>query len=62
MKPRNWPPLGTDPTRAAARDASWVAARDAARAAAEAVLTRDLITTEQFDLLYGAWKEVIHDE
>lgn len=29
---------------------------------ARAESNRDLITPEQFDLLYGAWKEVIHDE
>ena len=49
--------------RAAARDAAgssaWSAARDAARAAAWAALTRDLITTEQYDTLTAPWREVI---
>ena len=43
--------------RAAARDA----ARDAARAAAGALVVRDLITPEQFDILYGPWREAIGD-
>jgi hypothetical protein len=44
-----------DAARAAARDAAW----DAARAAAWALIARDLITPEQFDLLYGPWASVI---
>ena len=56
--------------RAAAQDAAWDAARDAAWAAAWgaardailAVLARDLISPEQFDVLYGPWREVIGDE
>jgi hypothetical protein len=60
-----------DAARAAARDAAWDAARDAtryaardaawdaARAAAWALIARDLITPEQFDLLYGPWASVI---
>ena len=39
----------------AARDAAWDAAWDAALA----LLTRDLISTEHFDLLYGPWREVM---
>ena len=58
----------------AAREAAWYAAREAARyavweaaryavwdavwAAAIALMVRDLITTEQFDLLYGPWASV----
>ena len=47
-----------DAARAAARDAAWAAARDAILA----VLARDLISPEQFDVLYGPWREVIGDE
>jgi len=36
----------------AARAAAWVAARDAALA----LIVRDLITAEQFELLYGSWR------
>ena len=43
----------------AARDAAWDAARDAALDAVAALLVRDLITCEQFDLLYGPWKSVM---
>ena len=43
----------------AARDAAWDAARDAARDAALALIAKDLITPEQFDLLYVPWKKVI---
>jgi hypothetical protein len=51
---------GTEVTAlAAARDAAWDAAWDAARAAALALLTCDLITPEQFDLLYGPWASVV---
>ncbi|MHB1701334.1 MAG: hypothetical protein ACYCSN_14580 [Acidobacteriaceae bacterium] len=54
----------------AARDAAWYAARDAAwdapwytaRDAILALLVRDLITPEQFDLLYGPWKSVMEKE
>ena len=57
--------------RDAARDAAWFAARDAARDAAGyaagfaardaalALVVRDLITPEQFDLLYGTWASVM---
>ena len=57
--------------RNAARDAAWDAAwyaawnaarnaaRDAARDAAWALVVRDLITAEQFELLYGPWGSVI---
>ena len=48
--------------REAARYAVWEAARyavwDAVWAAAIALMVRDLITTEQFDLLYGPWASV----
>ena len=48
----------------AARDAAaWGVARDAARgaagAAARGLVVRDLITPEQFDVLYGPWASVI---
>ena len=51
----------------AGRDAAWDAARDAAwdaaRGAARATLTRDLITTEQYDTLMAPWRLVIsHSE
>jgi hypothetical protein len=42
----------------AAGDAAWDAAWDAARDAAAALVVRDLITPEQFDLLYGPWASV----
>ncbi len=49
--------------RAAARAAAMAAAMDAARAAAmdaaSALVVRDLITTEQFDILYGPWRAVM---
>jgi hypothetical protein len=45
--------------RDAVWDAAWDAARDAAGDAAGALLVRDLITAEQFDLLYGPWKSVM---
>jgi len=45
-----------DAARDAAWVAAWVAARDAARAAALALIVRDLITAEQFELLYGSWR------
>lgn len=45
--------------REAARNAAWDAAWDVAWDAASALLTRDLITAEQFDLLYGPWRDVI---
>ena len=44
-----------DAARDAARDAAWDAAWDAALA----LLTRDLISTEHFDLLYGPWREAL---
>ena len=47
----------------AARDATWSAARDAARDAAwnaaRALLVKDLITPEQFELLYGPWRSAV---
>ena len=57
---------GLSAARDAARDAAWAAAWDAAWGAARdailAVLARDLISPEQFDVLYGPWREVIGDE
>jgi hypothetical protein len=47
-----------DAARNAARNAAWNAAWDAARDAALALVVRDLITPEQFDLLYGPWASV----
>lgn len=41
--------------RAAARDAAWCAARDAALA----LVVRDLISKEHYDLLTGPWAQVI---
>ena len=58
----------------AARDAAWYAARyaawyaardaawDAAWDAASAIVVRDLITPEQFHLLYGPWASVMGDK
>ena len=40
------------------RDATWGAVRDAILA----LLVKDLITPEQFDLLYGPWKQVMEGE
>lgn len=59
-----------DAARAAAGDAAWDAARaaaggaagGAARAAACALVVKDLITTEQFNLLYGPWASVMEKE
>ena len=45
--------------RDAAWDAAWDAARDAAWDAARAVLARDLISAEHFDLLHGPWRSVV---
>jgi hypothetical protein len=42
----------------AARYAAWGAARDAARA----LVVRDLISPEQFDVLYGPWASVVGGE
>ena len=42
----------------AAWNAAWNAARDAAWDAAFALVVRDLISPEQFDLLYGPWASV----
>jgi hypothetical protein len=44
------------------RNAAWnaaYAARGAVRDAVLALMVRDLITAEQFDLLYGPWREVM---
>ena len=50
----------------AALDAAWDAALDAAwvaaRAATLALVVKDLITPEQFDLLYGPWASVMEGE
>ena len=43
----------------AARDAAWGAARDAARGAALALISKDLITPEQFNTLYDPWRKVM---
>jgi hypothetical protein len=43
----------------AAWDAAWAAAWSAARSAAWALMVKDLITPEQFDLLYGPWASVM---
>ena len=43
----------------AAWDAAWAAAWSAARSAAWALMVKDLITPEQFDLLYGPWALVM---
>ena len=45
--------------RDAARDAAWDAAWDAARHAALALISKDLITPEQFNVLYGPWRKVM---
>ena len=46
----------------AARDVAWDAAREAAWDAILALLVKDLITPEQFDLLYGPWKQVMEEQ
>ena len=47
----------------AARDAAWYAARGAAWGAAWdaalALIVKDLITSEQFEILYGPWRSVM---
>ena len=48
-----------DAAWAAARDAAWAAAWAAAWDAVIAVLTRDLITDEQYRTLIGPWESVI---
>ena len=48
-----------DAARAAAWDAAGDAARAAARAAAVGLVVRDVIATEQFDVLYGPWASVM---
>ena len=48
-----------DAARDAAWGAAWGAAWDAARDAALALTAKDLITPEQFDLLYGPWRKVM---
>ena len=58
-----------DAARDAARDAAWDAAWSAAWSAAwcaawdvvVALVVRDLITPEQFDVLYGPWASVMED-
>ena len=51
-----------DAARAAALRAAWDAAWEAAWDAAIALLVRDLITPEQFDLLYGPWASVMEGD
>ena len=51
-----------DAARGAAWDAAWNAARNAARDATAALVVRDLVTDEQFDLLYGPWASVMERE
>ena len=51
--------VARDAARGAVWDASWDAAWGAAWGAALALLAKDLITPEQFDVLYGPWKKVI---
>jgi hypothetical protein len=50
-----------DAAKDAARDAAWAAARDAAWAAAwyaaKAIIVKDLITPEQYDLLTQPWRD-----
>jgi hypothetical protein len=48
-----------DTTWGATRDTTRAATRDTARDAATALVVRDLITLEQFDVLYGPWGSVI---
>jgi hypothetical protein len=48
-----------DAARDAAWDAAWDAVRGAARGAAQALVVRDLITPEQFDVLTGPWVSVM---
>ena len=43
----------------AARGAAWDAARGAARGAALALISKDLITPEQFNTLYDPWRKVM---
>ena len=45
----------------AARSAAWGAAWRAAADAVVALVVRDLITPEQFDVLYGPWASVMED-
>ena len=51
-----------DAARDADWDAAWYAAWYAARAATLALVVKDLITPEQFDLLYGPWASVMEGE
>ena len=54
-----------DAARDAARDAAWAAAWDAAwdaaRDAARALVVRDRIPAERFDVLYGPWRAVVEE-
>jgi len=45
----------------AAKDSAWNAVWNAGRDAILALMVRDEITPEQFDLLYGPWKQVMED-
>ena len=51
-----------DSARDSAWAAAWDSARYAARAAALALVVRDLITREHFDMLYGPWASVMEGE
>ena len=55
-----------DAARDAARAAAWAASWDASWAAAldatRAIMVRDLISAEHFDMLYGPWRSVMEDE
>ena len=48
-----------DAAKAAVRDAAWYTAWDAAWDAAEALLVRDLISTEHYDTLTRSWRTII---
>ena len=51
-----------DAASGAAWNAAWNAAYDTALVAALGLVVRDLITPEQFDLLYGPWASVMEAE
>ena len=51
-----------DAARSAAWSAAWYAAVSAARDAALAIVVKDLIRPEHFDLLYGPWASVMEEE
>lgn len=66
LSPIRWQAAARAAARAAAWHAVWAAAGAAVWAAASgaflALLTRDLISSEHFEALYGRWREVIGDE